>query len=74
MNITVEAIYENGILRPLSELEGVEEHDKVVITIEKVEPVRNPLLKYAGIMSDEEAREINQIIEDEFGRIDPNGW
>ena len=74
MTRTVEAIFENGVLRPLNELEGVEEHDKVIITIEKVEPVRNPLLKYAGIMSDEEAREINQIIEDEFERIDPNGW
>ena len=35
MNITVEAIYESGILRPLSPLPEIEEHARVRITVER---------------------------------------
>ena len=69
---TLEAIYEDGILRPLEALEGLSDHSKVRITIDFEE--RHPLLQFAGILSDREAAELRRTIQDEFERIDPNAW
>lgn len=71
---TVEAIYENGVLRPLKALEGFPERCKVKITIESEETVAHPLQRFAGILSDEEAADLRRVIEDEFERIGPNAW
>jgi predicted DNA-binding antitoxin AbrB/MazE fold protein len=71
---TIEAIYENGVLRPLQALEGFAEPCKVKITVQLVEATPHPLLRFAGILSDNEASELRRIIEDEFERIDPNAW
>lgn len=71
---TLEAIYENGVLRPLKALEGFAEHSKVQITITSEETSSHPLLQFAGILNDDEAAELRRIIEDEFERIDPNAW
>lgn len=71
---TVEAIYENGVLRPLQALEGLVEPCKVKITIERGEAAPHPFLRFAGILSDDEAAELRRIIEAEFERIDPNAW
>jgi len=71
---TIEAIYENGILRPLEPIKNLAEQCKVKITIEREEITPHPLLEFAGILSDEEAKELKRIIETEFERIDPNAW
>ena len=71
---TVEAIYENGVLRPLKSLEGFAENCKVKITIQPSETTLHPLLQFAGILNDDEAAELQRIIEEEFGRIDPDAW
>lgn len=34
MSITVEAIYESGVLRPLAPLPSLKEHERVLITVE----------------------------------------
>jgi predicted DNA-binding antitoxin AbrB/MazE fold protein len=46
MPITVEAIYENGVLKPAEPL-PLKEHEKVRITVEQGE---SPLLRAYGIM------------------------
>lgn len=66
---TIEAIYENGVLRPLQPLEGITEHVKLRITVEVEEPQRHPLADCIGIMPAEDAEEILHIIEDEFGKV-----
>jgi predicted DNA-binding antitoxin AbrB/MazE fold protein len=71
---TVEAIYENGVLRPLKPLEGLVEHCRVKITIEREETTPHPLLQFAGILSDDEAAELRCMIDDEFEKIDPHAW
>ena len=71
---TIEAIYEEGVLRPLQALEGLAEHARVKITINCEESLPHPLLQFAGILSDEEAEELQSAIADEFGKIDPHGW
>ena len=70
----IEAIYENGILRPLKPLKGITEHSRVKITIETEETTPHPLLQFAGILSDEEAAELQHIIEEEFEKVDPSAW
>ncbi len=34
MSITVEAIYESGVLKPLAPLPSIREHERVLITVE----------------------------------------
>jgi predicted DNA-binding antitoxin AbrB/MazE fold protein len=34
MSVTIEAIYEGGVLKPLSPLAGVEEHERVLLTVQ----------------------------------------
>ena len=58
----VEAIYENGVLRPLEPLEGFAEHCKVNIMVEYDE-MTPYISRFAGILSDEEAQELRRIIE-----------
>lgn len=79
MQQTVEAIYENGILRPLKSLENLlKEHSKVTITIEAKDEANDAndhyLAQFAGILNDEEAQELKHIIDVEFENIDPNVW
>ena len=59
----VEAIYENGVLRPLEPLKSFAEHCKVNITVEYEETPPHPLARFVGILSDEEAQELRRIIE-----------
>lgn len=70
----VEAIYENGVLRPLQGLEGVPEGSKVKMEIEGDRAKQHPLLQFAGILSDEEATELRQTINRTFRKVDPNAW
>ena len=58
---TIEAIYENGILRPLEPIINLAEQCKVKITIEREEITPHPLLEFAGILSDEEAEELSAL-------------
>lgn len=74
MTRRIEALYENGILRPLEPIEGVAEHSRLTITLE-MEGVRpHPFADLVGTLPDEDAREMMQVIEDEFERIDPDEW
>jgi predicted DNA-binding antitoxin AbrB/MazE fold protein len=59
----VEAIYENGVLRPLEPLEGFSEHCKVNIMVEYGEMLPHPLARLVDILSDEGAQELRHIIE-----------
>jgi len=70
----MEAIYENGVLRPLEPLKGFPEYSKLKITIEAEDTETHPLLQFARILSDEEATELTRIIGTKFEKIDPNGW
>jgi predicted DNA-binding antitoxin AbrB/MazE fold protein len=36
MNITIEAIYESGVLKPLEPLDALKEHERVRITVQSV--------------------------------------
>lgn len=71
---TVEAIYEGGILRPLSPIKGLKKHQRVIITVEKPLKKKHPLAGLCGILPDEDAKEMLSAIEEEFEEVDMNAW
>ena len=73
MTTTIEAIYENGVLRPVKPLEGVPEHSQVTLTLVETHPAPD-WMKCVGIMPDEDAAEIRKIIDEEFGKVNPDDW
>ena len=41
MSLTVEAIYESGVLKPLVPLPNLKEHERVPLTLETISPVED---------------------------------
>lgn len=70
MTFTTEAIYENGVLRPLQPLEGLKEHCRVTLTITNGDKP-HPMADLAGTLPPEDADEMMKVVEEEFERIDP---
>jgi predicted DNA-binding antitoxin AbrB/MazE fold protein len=73
VTVTTEAIYENGVLRPLKPLEGLKEHSRVTVTVTEGD-MPHPLADLAGTLPREDAEEMMRAIEAEFERIDPDEW
>ena len=74
MTQKVDAIYENGVLRPLSRLDGIAERSKVRLTVESEPDESHPISDCIGIMPDEDAAELSRIIEAEFEKVNPSEW
>ncbi|MCS6831819.1 MAG: antitoxin family protein [Armatimonadota bacterium] len=74
MTQTVDAIYENGVLRPVQPLSGIRERSRVRVTIEVRDSSTHPLADCVGILPDGEAQEMRQIIEEEFEKVNPDEW
>jgi predicted DNA-binding antitoxin AbrB/MazE fold protein len=70
----IEAIYKQGIIRPINPIEGVKENSRIKVRIIKSQEKKNPILKFAGILSDEEANSMINIIEEEFEKVNPDEW
>jgi len=71
---TIKAIYEGGVLRPLEAIEGIAEHAQVNLTVEAIEQGGNGLADCIGILPDEDAAEIRQIVESEFEQVNLSDW
>jgi predicted DNA-binding antitoxin AbrB/MazE fold protein len=67
------AIYENGLLRPLDN-PNLPENTKVNILIESNVTLSHSLLQFAGILSDQEAEEIENTINQEFNIVNNHEW
>ena len=74
MSQTIDAIYENGILRPVQPLHGIDELARVKITVEEPKGDIHPLHECFGILPDEDAEEMQRIIEDEFEKVNLSEW
>ncbi|MGO9480194.1 MAG: antitoxin AF2212-like protein [Candidatus Kryptoniota bacterium] len=72
MTRTVQAIYEDKVLKPLSPLEGLQDHQRVEVSV-YVPPPKEGLSKLIGTLSAQEAEEMKATIDREFERID-NEW
>ncbi|MBW4578549.1 MAG: antitoxin family protein [Tildeniella nuda ZEHNDER 1965/U140] len=71
---TIEAVYENGIFRPIHPVTGLVEHSKVTLAIAYEAQAVHPLAQFAGMLSNEEAEELQTIVAEEFGKVDTSGW
>jgi predicted DNA-binding antitoxin AbrB/MazE fold protein len=71
---TVKAVFENGVLRPLTPLSGVPERRQLRVTVTVDDPPAHPLADCVGILPDEDAAEMRDAIEQEFEKVDPNEW
>lgn len=74
MTKTIHAIFEHGVLRPLEPIEGIKENTEVEVTIAVKQKKLSPILRFAGILSEEEANKMLRIAEDEFERINLDEW
>ncbi len=74
MTKTIHAIYEHGILRPLEPIEGIRENTEVEVTIAVKQKELSPILRLAGILSEEEANTMLRIVEEEFERVNLDEW
>jgi predicted DNA-binding antitoxin AbrB/MazE fold protein len=70
---TLQAIYENGVLKPVEPIVGLPDHAEVTITVDTSTPSR-PLDDWRGGLSDEDAAEMRKIIDEEFGQVNPDDW
>ncbi len=69
MTQTIEAVYENNVLKPIKPIKGIMEHENVVVTIHP-RPVKKGLQEIAGTLTHEEAKEMQKLIDGEFEKIE----
>ena len=74
MTQKIEAIYEGGVLRPLTKIDGVTECARVTVTVEFDPDGPKSILECVGILPDEDAADMRAAIEESFERIDPRDW
>lgn len=72
MTKTIQAVFEDGVLRPLEPIEGIRENTEVEITIAFKQKEVSPILRFAGILSEEEANRMLKVVEEEFERVNPD--
>jgi predicted DNA-binding antitoxin AbrB/MazE fold protein len=70
---TIQAIYSDGVFKPVQPIEGIEENRRVLVTVTSADKV-HPLDGWKGGLSDEDAAEMMRVIKEEFGKVDENEW
>ncbi len=70
----IHAIYERGVLKPLEPIEGIEENTEVEVTVSTEKDASSPILRFAGVLSEEEANKMIKVVDDEFERINQDEW
>jgi predicted DNA-binding antitoxin AbrB/MazE fold protein len=70
----IEAIYEDGVLRPINPIKGLKKHERVAITVEKPSKKKHPLAGLCGILPDADAAEMLKTVKEEFEKVDINAW
>ena len=71
---TLHAVYEHGVLRPLEPIDDIEENAEVELTLSIEKKVIHPILRFAGILKEEEANQMMKTVDDEFERVNPDEW
>ncbi len=66
---TIEAIYEDNVLKPVKPLKGIMEHQNVVVTV-RLHPSKKSLCDVAGTLTHDEAKEQQKLIDEEFEKIE----
>lgn len=74
MKETLEAVFENGVFRPLSRPESVAEHGRVTLTVTSSFAGVMSLADLAGDLPLEDAAEMEAIVNREFEQVDLGEW
>jgi predicted DNA-binding antitoxin AbrB/MazE fold protein len=81
MKQTIEAIYENGVLKPVKPLRlpngahvTLDLDDETEAARQNADELRKRYPNSFGIMPHEDAEEIRRIIAEEFGQINLDEW
>jgi len=74
MNLRFDAVFEDGVIKPLEPLEVLPEHTRVSVSLDFPRNSLNAISETTGWLSDEDAAEIKAIIEAEFEQIDERDW
>ena len=73
MKETLEAVYEDGVFKPLSVPSGIREHGRVTLTVtDAIAP--GSLADLHGVMPSEDADEMREIVGREFESVDSGEW
>lgn len=69
MTRTVEAIYEKNVLKPIEPIEGIKEHERVIVILCS-HPIKKGLRELVGTLTHEEAEVMQTLIDEEFEKIE----
>ena len=73
MRKTLEAVYENGVFRPIERPNGIAEHRQVTLTV-TLEDKPASFADVSGCLSADDAAETRAIVEREFESVDLREW
>ena len=73
MTKNIEAIYANGVLKPVQPIDGLEENRRVRLTI-TADDRPSPFADWVGGISNEDAAQMRSVIEEEFEQVEPDEW
>ncbi|MEW5767442.1 MAG: antitoxin family protein [bacterium] len=73
MTRTVEVIYEDNVLKPLIPIEGLWEHERVIVIL-CPRPAKEGLRELVGTLTHEEAEAMQKLIDEEFEKIEGERW
>lgn len=62
------------IVKTMGYTSGIGENTEVEVTIAVKQKELSPILRVAGILSEEEANTMLRIVEEEFERVNPDEW
>ena len=75
---TISAIYDNGVFKPMRPVDLPQgTHVEVVLPANGGDPVAILQLRFPGsfgTMSEEDADELQRIVDEEFGQVNPDDW
>ncbi len=71
---TFHAIFKHGVLKPLEPVEGIEENTELEVVVSTEKKIQSPLIRFSGILSEEEADDMMKVVDNEFERINPDDW
>lgn len=69
MTKTIEAIYEENVLKPIEPIKGIKEHERVLIILCS-HPIKKGLHELVGTLTHEEAEAMQKLISEEFGKVE----
>jgi predicted DNA-binding antitoxin AbrB/MazE fold protein len=74
MSQAITAVYKNGHFIPVIPVNGFRDNQPVELRIKLSRKNEHPLMRFVGIINDEEAAELSNIIEEEFEKVDLDEW